>query len=164
MDIQIKIDKAKALSDILFSKREHHDKKWNRARKRETIDFHYDRYKLFNDLSWRVYKLMNRIKHQEKFGEIPYFMKIDPARWKERDLSRREVGRLKFESNYRISLWFFQERFNADYGTFKCDKCKSTFYHSPSEVRLGTKIEYSCCCGHCVNNMLTFNKQETIYN
>ncbi len=100
----------------------------------------------------------------EKFGEGRKWFEVDGKEWKERRAKRKEEGRLKFESNFRVYLHFFQNSLSADYGTFICDNCNRKFYHSPSDVYYGAKKEYSSCCGHCVNRKMALNRQEEVYN
>ncbi len=158
------LKKAINLYDSLIKKESFHRKKWERARKNEIRISHYKKMVKYSNHRFRCSTLLFSLKRNEKFGEVPYFMKCDPKRYKERRLKEKEEGRIKFESNYRVELWFFSESFRADYGTYQCDKCKSQYHHSPSNVYLGVKKEYSNCCGHCVNNMLQHNGQETVYS
>jgi len=160
-------EKEEILQELFLSltdKRAFYDKKWMRARKRENIDKHYKKYKEYNDACWRLTKLQYRVKNTDVFGENDWFLKIDPDRYKERLASKKELGKLNFENNYRVFLWYMQERFSADYGTFICHICGRNFYHSPSEIYRGLKEVSNCACGYCTNSLLVANKQEPIYN
>lgn len=155
--------KALDLYDYLISKEDFHRKKWERARKNETRQFHYNKMRNYSEHRFRCSTLLFSIRRNEKFGEIPYFMKLDPKRYSQRKLKEKAERRMKFESNYRIHLWFYSERLSADYGTHSCDKCNREYYHSPSTVYFGSKKKYSNCCGYCVNNLLEHNRQEPLY-
>lgn len=170
MEQNIKSDteiKAISLFDRLEAKRKFHNKKWDRARKWENQDFHYKKMRLYADISHRAWKLVFAIRNKSRFGEQCVLLRYDKENYvknyTERIKKQKEEAKNKFDSRYRISLWFYSESLTADYGTHQCDKCSRTYHHSPSEVYLGAKKEYSNACGYCVNNLLEFNRQETIF-
>lgn len=159
--------KATDLFYRLCDKEEFHRKKWERARKNESRKFHYKKMCLYSDLRFRGWKLVSSIQLPSKFGVQDVLLRLDKEnyvkRYQERIARQKLEAKQKFESTYRIALWFYSESFNADYGTHQCDKCSRTYHHSPSEVYLGANKEYSNACGYCVNNLLDFNRQETIF-
>ncbi len=159
----IRLKRAIDLFEKINAKTEFHYKKWNKARKRENIDFHYDKYVFYRGFSRRASDLIFSIRKGEKFGDGREWFEMNADEYKQMILKRKEENRLKFESNYRVYLYFFSESLGADYGTFNCDSCGREFYHSPSTVYLGAKRKYSCCCGHCVNTLMIRNKQEEVY-
>jgi len=155
--------RAIELHEYIEDKRDYFWKKYERARKREIQNKHYEKYKMYRDFSYRSVQLVYSIRSKDVFGKVPYFLKLDPKKYTERRQKEKEEKRIKFENTYRIALWFYSESLTADYGTHHCDKCSSQFHHSPSEVYLGAKKQYSNACGYCVNNLLDFNRQETIF-
>jgi hypothetical protein len=58
------------------------------------------------------------------------------------------------KKQHTYSMWFLQNRLNADYGRFTCERCKREFYHSPSAIYYDDKEKYECCCGHCTNEII----------
>lgn len=150
--------------NYIHEKEKFHYVKWNRARKSETQDFHWEKYKLYSSFSCRCGTLIFALKSSDKFGsEYSEWLRQTPEEYKERVKKRKDEGRLKFESQYRVYLHFFQNRLGADYGNFECDKCERTFYHSPSEVYKGKEKKYSNCCGNCVNSIMRRNQQEEVF-
>lgn len=164
MSVDIKLKKLQDFSQRVNEKRDFHHKKWDRARKSETMDFHFKRYRLFDNISYRITKLFFSLRRNRRFGEVSEWMKADPEFYKKQKRKSKEEGKLKFDSNYRVYLHFMSESLSADYGTHTCDKCSRTFHHSPATVYLGKKKKYSNCCGYCVNNMLSWNRQELVYH
>lgn len=165
---QSTIDKALNLFDKLRTKEEFHRKKWDRARKYENQEFHYERMKKYSELRFRCGTLLFALRRNDRFGNEDFLLKYDRKgvehMYKAHVLKYKLEGNRKFQSEYRIAMWFFSESLRSDYGTHTCDKCESTFHHSPSTVYRGVNKEYECCCGHCVNSLLRWNNQELIYN
>ena len=157
------LTKALDLYDSLISKEDFHRKKWDRARKRETQKYHYDKMCAYSKHRFRCGTLLFSLRRNEKFGAAPHYLKLDGKRYTERKLKQKEEGRIKFESTYRVALWFYSESLTADYGTHHCDKCSRKYHHSPSSVFLGAKKVHHHACGYCVNSILRFNRQEEIY-
>lgn len=55
---------------------------------------------------------------------------------------------------HTYELWYMQNSLEADYGSFTCDKCGSSFYHSPSTIYYHHVVKYHCCCGYCTNEII----------
>lgn len=163
VDMNQKKEKAIALFDRLLEKEKFHHKKWHRARKTENRDFHYNRYKLLFDAASRMRNLAFRIDRNKKFGSGRDWWEPTAEKWCERKREQKLERKKKFDSNYRISIHFMQTSLSADYGTFYCDRCKSKFYHSPSDVYYGAELLYTNCCGNCVNKLLSRNNQDEIF-
>ena len=89
---------------------------------------------------------------------------MDGKRYKEFRAEIKTERKLKFNQNYRVHLHFMSESLHSDYGTFNCDKCDGTFYHSPAVVYKGSDKKYSNCCGHCVNDIMDWNKLHYLSN
>ena len=158
-----KLVNAIAVFNYINDKAEFYNKKWNRARKMETIDKHFETYKMYTDFSYRAQNLIFSLRRAEKFGDGRQWFEMDGKRFKEFRAEIKEERSLKFEQNYRVHLHFMSESLQADYGTFNCDKCDRTFYHSPAVVYKGSQKKHSNCCGHCVNNLMNWNKQDEVY-
>ncbi|WP_156033053.1 hypothetical protein [Sediminibacter sp. Hel_I_10] len=161
---EIKLSRATQLWESINKKAEFYNKKWNKARTSDSIDKHYDTYKMYRAFEMRAYNLAFRIKIGGKFGEGREWFEQTAEQYKARRAERKKERRLAFESNYRIHLHFMQHSFHADYGTFSCDCCQGKFYHSPCDVYYGSKKIHSSCCGRCANHLLTSNRQEPVYS
>lgn len=159
-----KLINAIALFNYINDKAKFYNKKWNRARKMETIDKHFETYKMYRDFSYRAQNLIFSLRRAEKFGDGRQWFEMDGKRYKEFRAERKAERKLKFEQNYRVHLHFMSQSLHADYGTFNCDKCDRTFYHSPAVVYKGSEKKYDNCCGHCVNNMMHWNRQDEVYH
>jgi hypothetical protein len=158
-----KLINAIAVFNYINDKAKFYNNKWNRARKMETIDKHFETYKMYRDFSYRATKLILSLRRAEKFGDGRQWFEMDGKRFKEFRAEIKKERRLKFEQNYRVHLHFMSESLRADYGTFNCDNCKREFYHSPSTIYKGSEKKHSNCCGHCVNNLMNWNKQDEVY-
>lgn len=146
-------------------KAEYHQRKSNRARKIETINFHYEKAKLYREAVRRCFPLSTVILYPKKFGQVDHsLLEIRYETYFSTVAEKKAKGKQEFESTFRTSLHFMQESFHADYGTFKCNRCQSTFHHSPADMYLGAKKEHEGICGTCVNSILSFNGQELVYN
>lgn len=159
-----KLIKAIAVFNYINDKTKYYNKKWNRARKMETIDKHFETYKMYRDFSYRAQNLIFSLRRSEKFGDGRQWFEMDGKRFKEFRAKIKAERKLKFEQNYRVHLHFMSQSLHADYGTFNCDKCDRTFYHSPAVVYKGSEKKYDNCCGHCVNNMMHWNTQDEVYH
>lgn len=159
----IRLKKAVSFFNRVNDKAKFHYKKYQRARKCETIDLHYDAYRFYSDLSSRVTTLIFSLRRNDKFGSGRNWWEVNAQEYKKRKLQEKENRKQEFENNYRVFLHFFQNSLRADYGTWICDKCARTYYHSPSDVYLGTKKKYESCCGHCVNTLMIRNGQDEVY-
>lgn len=158
------LKKASKLYEYIHNKEKFHHGKWDRARKAENQEFHWDKYKMYSQFSSRCSTLLFKLRSKEKFGDGYSEWRMEtPEKYTKRIKSIKDKRRIEFESTYRVRLHFFQNRLNADYGTFRCNKCGSTFHHSPSTVYLGAEMQYLDCCGHCVNSIMRRNQQEEIY-
>lgn len=62
-----------------------------------------------------------------------------------------------------IAPWFMSNSFGADYGTYTCGQCSTTFYHSPSTVYRGDEVIHDCVCGHCANRVLNQDHGSNYY-
>jgi hypothetical protein len=162
--MEINQDKLKKACDLFTSfqeKEEHHRKKWQRARKPETSDHHYDKMRYYGDTYMRRVNLIFKLKYpKEPFESKPWVAERD---W-EIKKAIKEERRQKFLSRHLYSPWFMQTSFRSDYGSFSCDKCGSSFYHSPSEITLAAEMKYKCCCGHCTNEIIKRDWDETPYH
>ncbi|MEO9513232.1 MAG: hypothetical protein ABJN84_13570 [Flavobacteriaceae bacterium] len=167
MEIEVnpKVEKAIGLYKRLITKSEHHYKKYNRARKSDTIDFHWDSYKLYRDVCRRMSPLIFALKRGgDKFGEGRRWFEESAEEYVERINKRKAAAKEKFDSTYSAHLYFFQNSLYSDYGTYSCESCKITFYHSPSALYLGKEKQHECICGNCVNNFMVRNGQEEVYH
>jgi hypothetical protein len=72
-------------------------------------------------------------------------------------LKRKEERRILFQKSFRARPWFYQTRFSADYGSFKCTICNLEFYHSPSKIYKAQNKIYNCVCGYCTNSIIKSN-------
>ena len=139
--------KARTNFGKLCDKEDFHRKKWERARKNETRKYHYEKMRSYADHILRGMKLVSSLQYPSVFGTTDVLLRYDREnyvkQYKERIEKQKLEAKEKFESNYRIALWFYSESLTADYGTHQCDKCSRTYHHSPSEVYLGAKKEYS---------------------
>ena len=67
------------------------------------------------------------------------------------------------------SQWFLRTSLDNDYGSFFCEKCNCTFYHSPSRITYGEdgeedkEVIYNCCCGNCTNGIIYNDWHEKPY-
>lgn len=158
-----KRSRALSIYDKLMKKEQYHVQKSHCARKMENIDFHFSRYKVFHSAANRARHLIYRMDSKNKFGDGRNWWEPTAAQWTERRNKAKEERRQKFESTYHIALHFMQNSLSADYGTFHCDSCECKFYHSPSDVYLGSVKLHSNCCGYCVNTLLSRNGQEELF-
>jgi hypothetical protein len=69
-------------------------------------------------------------------------------------LAGKERRREKWRNSHYFDAWFMQTSLEADYGTFRCDKCEKVFYHSPASISKAAETLYSCCCGNCTNSII----------
>lgn len=67
------------------------------------------------------------------------------------------------ESKHTYDLWFIQAILEADYGSFTCDTCGRKFHHSPSTIYFNHEVKYTCCCGHCTNQIILNDWNEKPY-
>nr|WP_321357204.1 hypothetical protein [uncultured Draconibacterium sp.] len=158
-----KNDRAEALFVSFNNHAKHYWEKWERARKYENKEAHYKKYKYYRNLHYRAYQLYRNLELKKKFGEGRLWFEQTAEQWKQWRLDIKKERRLQFESTIQIALYFLSESLRADYGTYTCSRCGSTFYHSPCNIYRGAKKEYECCCGHCANRILMNNGQEAIY-
>lgn len=63
----------------------------------------------------------------------------------------------------KYAKWFFSDSLGADYGSFVCDICHSTFYHSPAEIHQGETKLHNCVCGICTNTIIFQDHNTTVY-
>ncbi len=66
----------------------------------------------------------------------------------------RQKRKEERRNKHIYSPWFMQTSLGADYGEFRCDRCHTRFYHSPSSIRLGAEQKYHCICGNCTNEII----------
>lgn len=151
-----KLEKLKRLNEFFSGKREFYRKKMMLARKIETCESAKEKYDLYYSLSRRTsdlaYNVRRRFLYDQKtidWGDAENFRIEYNVR-----LQKKAEGRENFLTRHKYGLWFLGSSLGADYGTFYCDKCGSTFYHSPSEITLAGKVVYKCCCGNCTNSII----------
>lgn len=156
-----KIEKLKMLRDFFFAKEDLYDKKWKRARVSKSIDFHFEKWKLYTKLIKRCSDLAYRIRKGKRAFEKDTCTDEFEYNVKQRIKAK---NREEFETLHRYGPWFMQCSLRSDYGTFTCDKCGSTFYHSPSTITKGVKTIYECCCGHCTNSIIQRDHDQTPFH
>ena len=92
-----KLINAIAVFNYINNKAEFYNKKWNRARKIETIDKHFETYKMYRDFSYRAQNLIFSLRRAEKFGDGRQWFEMDGKRYKEFRAERKAERKLKFE-------------------------------------------------------------------
>ncbi|WP_338765915.1 hypothetical protein WAF17_02650 [Bernardetia sp. ABR2-2B] len=147
----------------IVQKRNFFRKKAEKARKFENYKKHYNQEKKYNPFIRRGIELEFRLQFPSKLGDKDILAQTQKE-YKRRVAERKKEGKEKFDNSYRAIPLFWQTSLGADYGEFICEHCKSTFYHSPSELYLGKDKLYNCICGHCVNIKMSQNGQEEIFN
>lgn len=155
----------KRLHASFSAKEEHYASKMDRARSMEKVDFYHEKRKLYSDVRFRTtgltFALHRRYCSDKKISDS---VDSDMIRSEyEVRLERKERGRQDFLTKHRYAPWFMQTSLSADYGTFVCDRCGGTFYHSPSTITLAGKTVHKCCCGHCTNTIINRDWHEEPY-
>ena len=144
-------ERARAIAEKCSDASSFHLKKSDRARTQKANSHHWKLYLFYKAFAYRGHNLAQSLfsteRRQQKKHWDNVFVKDD---WKARPAIKAE-RKAKFDSTYRVSLWFMQNSFGADYGIYVCDRCSRTFYHSPARVYLGKELKYDCTCGHCTN-------------
>lgn len=142
-------------------------KYWRDALKENNTDI-YERYHfksaLYRNFEKRCIDLAWCLKHNKKFGEVPSWFYLEYDSYNRLLASRKAERKANFENTHRIRVWFLQTSLSADYGSFVCNKCGSTFYHSPTEVKLGKSVKYTCICGDCVNSIVTRDGGKMVFH
>lgn len=151
--IEHSIERIKAIKERCSSKIAEHYRGWNEADTREESDFHWDLYRLYKTFEQRCYTLAYSLRNPKKFGDVPSWKYLEYPEYIVRQRAIKAERKAKFESSYRVHVWFLQSFLSADYGSFCCDKCFSPFYHSPSTIWLGKVKKVDCACGYCVNKL-----------
>lgn len=160
-----KMENLKKLNLYFIEKREFYRKKMMRARNIETCEINSEKYKLYYSLSRRASDLAYNVRRRFLYDKsIIDWGDADRAKIEyEVRLKRKAEGREIFLSRHKYALWFLGASLGADYGTFTCDKCGFTFYHSPSTIKLAGKVVYDCCCGNCTNSIINRDWGEEPY-
>lgn len=141
----------------LNAQKEFLKKKWMKARSVSSIDKYSEKTKQYRELAYRCSNLSYTLSLLQRLGKE----KADEydREWIKQEyngrLNRKKNNRQKYLSLHQYVPWFMQLSFGSDYGTFKCDCCGGTFYHSPSTIKLAGKVRYNCCCGHCTNRIIS---------
>jgi len=146
-----KQEKLRVLLTFFMEKAEFHMKKIRRARSLESINLHDRKRQEYSKLETRARNLFFRLRREKKAFESDTFDAEYTYKYAQR---KKAENKEKFEKLRNYSPWFFSDSFRADYGSFTCDKCKSTFHHSPSTITQGVKTLYECCCGYCTNSII----------
>lgn len=142
-----KYEKVTLLLESLRDKEANYRTKADRAKKPENYDTYYERSRIYSNARNRAFNLQWSLIS----GNTPQWIIRSEYQYR---LERKKERREKFLSTHRYSPWFLQTSLDADYGTFTCDVCYRTFYHSPSAIYKGPRKIYDCCCGTCTNGFI----------
>lgn len=159
---------AKAEKLILFFNKKENDfyTKYRKARKWENKEKWYGLSEIQSKRRRRADKIKSTLiigvyisgshfsyTDREYFGKgnTPRQTEYNLHNWQRRQDKKKEAAET-FRRSYRVGLWFLQESLNADYGSFTCQSCHTTFYHSPRNVYQGAKQLYNCVCGNCADS------------
>lgn len=155
----------KRLHDSFSAKEKLNASKMHRARTMEKVDFYSEKRKLYSDLCFRAMELAFALRKRYcSDKKISASVDSDMIRCEyEVRLERKARGRQDYLNKHRYTPWFIQTSLGADYGTFVCDRCGGTFYHSPSTITLADKTVHKCCCGHCTNTIINRDWHEEPY-
>jgi hypothetical protein len=154
------LDRLIELHQSLCEKADQCHKKAMRARTIKMIDHWHDARQLYyrwetraRDLIYitRFPKVKGSFAHASSQKEYQYW------------LAEKEKRRQNFLNKHRYATWFMQTSFGSDYGSYSCDKCGRTFYHSPSTITKAAKEVYHCCCGYCTNEIIKRDWNEQPY-
>lgn len=160
---QQRISRIRELIDLLEAKKDLYFNKYLRAKTDSKQDYWYNKYKILR-------KVISQYWQNNYWVFEGQFMSSGVLRaWRISDHKRTEserikLGKEKFETMHFYSTWFFGTSLTDDYGTYACDRCGRTFYHSPSKITLAAKTVYECCCGHCTNEIISRDHQSTPYS
>lgn len=144
-----------SLCNYTDEKASYYRKKYDRARKSQSIDLNFKKYKLYKSFSRRSFDLLMSIRcGYNLFGRPSKYILMTSQQYLKSEKERIEKGRHRFLNLHTYGTWFYQTGLHCDYGTFTCEICGSKFYHSPSRIRKAAKVIYNCACGHCTNEII----------
>lgn len=141
--------KTEALCEVLSQKTLFFRKKWLSARKHENRASAFGEMMFYDGLYGRALAL-----EHSQWRRIAGFRSRMSVVDYERRLSEKAEKKQRFLNDPKFSMWFFSGSLGADYGSFQCEKCSRTFYHSPATITIGKETKYVCCCGHCTNEII----------
>jgi hypothetical protein len=155
MSTDAKLQRLQALYTSLTAKAKTAYTKYERARSPRMQDRWWEIYRRYSALNMyrRAHDLADMIRYNNGCRPIYGAAWWAESQYKSR-LDWKEKKRIEFLTKRRYSVWFMQRSLSADYGTFTCDKCGSTFYHSPSIITKAREELYHCACGHCTNDII----------
>lgn len=150
---QKRINRIRELIDLLEQKKSLYFEKSMRARSTEKHDYWFTKYSLIHKITYQYY--VNRRMPAYQFGEVSPVREWTKNQYKRAEIERVESGKQKFQTLHYYVPWFFGTSLRDDYGTYTCDRCGRTFYHSPSKITKAAKTVFTCCCGYCTNEIIS---------
>lgn len=154
-NLEAKKAKLKVLAAHFKEKEQLFAGKEKRARSWEKRDDYWEKKKMYLASMERINRLLWAYHNRNTDAGLRKSIDAEFVRSEyEAFLKRKEAGKEKYLTSHKFLPWFLSGSMNADYGSFSCDKCGATFYHSPSTILLAGKEIYHCCCGHCTNRII----------
>lgn len=103
-----KLERIKEIQDRCGKLEKKYSKLADRAKSAKEIQRRYEYQTLYRDFKWRCFRLASLLQSPRVFGVPSYLVSISYDIYKEQELARKKKGKEKFESMYRIDLWFFR--------------------------------------------------------